>query len=120
MQLSTSASIAGQTTEGTIAMPAYLIVLREEPVHDAASFAEYQRQTRAIKNDIKLTPLVVYGATQALEGEKPDGVIVLEFASREEAQAWYDNPDYQAALPHRLNAARHRAFIVDGVMNAKK
>lgn len=95
-------------------MPAYLIVLREEPVVDPAALAEYQRQTREIRSDITLKPLVVYGATQALEGDKPDGVIVLEFASVEDATAWYNNPDYQAALPHRLKAARHRAFIVEG------
>lgn len=95
-------------------MPAYLIVLREEPVQDGAAFAEYQRMTRALKTEIRPKPLVVYGATDILEGEKPDGVIVLEFPSVEDANAWYNSPDYQAALPHRLKAAKHRAFIVDG------
>jgi len=95
-------------------MPAFLIVLREEPVVDAAALAEYQRQTREIKSAIKLKPLVVYGATDALEGNKPDGVVVLEFATVEDAKTWYNNPDYQAALPHRLKAAKHRAFIVEG------
>jgi uncharacterized protein (DUF1330 family) len=95
-------------------MPAFLIVLREEPLVDAASLAEYQRQTREMKSAIQPRPLVVYGTTEALEGDKPDGVIVLEFASVEDAKAWYNNPDYQAALPHRLKAAKHRAFIVEG------
>jgi uncharacterized protein (DUF1330 family) len=95
-------------------MPAYVIVIREEPIQDAAALAEYQRMGRDVKGGVKLKPLVVYGATEALEGDKPDGVVMLEFATMEEARAWYNNPDYQAALPHRLRAAKHRAFIVEG------
>ncbi len=95
-------------------MPAYVIVLRESPIRDAAEFTEYQRLTRQIKGDLKPTPRVIYGTTQALEGEAPDGVIVLEFPTMEEARAWYDSPGYQTALPHRLKSADYRAFIVDG------
>ena len=95
-------------------MPAYLIVLREEPLQDPAAMAEYQRMTRQIKTEIKPKPLVVYGAMEQLEGDKPDGVVMLEFPTVEDAKAWYNSPDYQAALPHRLRAAKHRAVIVDG------
>jgi uncharacterized protein (DUF1330 family) len=98
-------------------MPAYLIVLREGPVRDAAALAEYQRKTRENPGDFRLKPLVVYGATQALEGEAPEGTIVLEFPSVEEAKAWYNSPSYQAALPYRLKSADYRAFIVDGLGN---
>jgi uncharacterized protein (DUF1330 family) len=98
-------------------MPAYMIFIRDEPVRDAAEMAEYQRknreQTGGRAYDMK--PLVVYGDTVAVEGAAPDGVIMLEFPSVEEAQAWYNSPGYQAALPHRLNAADYRAFIVQGV-----
>lgn len=96
-------------------MPAYLIVLREGPIRDAAAFAEYQRKTRENSASFPLKPLVVYGATQALEGEAPDGTIILEFPSVEEARAWYNSPGYQAALPYRLKSADYRAFIVDGL-----
>lgn len=95
-------------------MAAYLIVTREEPVRDPAALAEYQRGTREMNVDIKPKPLVVYGATQALEGDAPDGVVVLEFPTIEEAKAWYNSPGYQAALPNRIKAAKHRAFIVEG------
>jgi uncharacterized protein (DUF1330 family) len=40
---------------------------------------------------------------------------MLEFPTVEEAQAWYNSPGYQAALPHRLKAADYRAYIVQGV-----
>ncbi len=96
-------------------MPAYVIVIREEAIKDAESFTEYQRRTRENRGDVQLIPRVIYGKTQVLEGEAPDGVVVLEFPSMEEARAWYDSPGYQNALPYRLKSARHRAFIVEGL-----
>ncbi len=96
-------------------MPAYLIVLRESAVRDPEAVAEYQRKTRQLNSDIKLQPKVVYGATTALEGTAPDGMVMLEFATTEDAQAWYNSPGYQEALPHRLQSADYRAFIVQGL-----
>ena len=95
-------------------MPAYMIFIREEPVHDPASMTEYQRINRENAGSFKIKPLVVYGETEAVEGKAPDGTIVLEFPSVAAAKEWYDNPAYQAALPFRLKAADYRAFIVEG------
>lgn len=96
-------------------MPAYMIFMREEPVRDPAAMAEYMRLNRENTGDFALKPLVVYGATEAVEGKAPDGVIVLEFPSVDHAKAWYGSPGYQAALPHRMKAADYRAFIVEGL-----
>ncbi len=96
-------------------MPAYIIVIREEPVQDADAFAQYQTLTRQVQTPIKLMPRVVYGAMESLEGEPPDGVVMLEFDCMQDAHDWYHSGDYQKALPHRLQAARHRAFIVEGL-----
>lgn len=96
-------------------MPAYLIVTREEPVRDAEAFAEYQSQTRQMAGEHKLVPRVVYGEVTGLEGHAPDGVVVLEFPSVDDAKAWYNDPQYQAALPHRLKSSSYRAFIVEGL-----
>ena len=96
-------------------MPAYLIVLREGPVRDEEAYAEYQRINRENPPAANLRPLVLYGATKALEGEAPDGVVMLQFDSVEEARAWYENPGYQAALTHRLRSADWRDFIVEGL-----
>ncbi len=95
-------------------MPAYIIALRREPVRDAAALAEYRRRTSEIVGDFNLVPRVVYGATEALEGTAPDGVVVLEFPSMEEARAWYDNENYQAAIPYRQKAGDYDMFIVEG------
>lgn len=96
-------------------MPAYLIVYREGPVRDQAEVDEYHRQTRQMTGDFKLTPLVAYGAVQALEGTPPEAVIMLQFPTVEDARAWYENPIYQAALPHRLKSADYRSIIVEGL-----
>lgn len=96
-------------------MPAYLIALRREPVRDAEAMAEYQRRTRAISGDFSLVPRVIYGAVEELEGTAPDGVIVIEFPTMEEARAWYHNEDYQAAVPFRQQAADYDLFLVQGI-----
>lgn len=96
-------------------MPAYIIVMREEPVRDAEALQQYQTLTRQIQSTIALQPRVIYGKLEALEGDVPDGVVMLEFQSLDDARAWYDSGDYQKALPYRLQAAKHRAFIVEGL-----
>mgnify|MGYP000111992917 CR=1 FL=1 len=97
------------------AMPAYLIALRKEAVRNPDAMAEYQRRSREIKASFDMVPRVVYGEVQALEGAPPDGVILLEFPTAEEARAWYDNPEYQDAVPFRQQAADYDMFIVDGL-----
>ena len=96
-------------------MPAYMIFLREGPVRDEAEMAEYQRKNRAAPPDPNLTPLVAYGVLEAMEGEAPDGVILLRFPTAADAKAWYESPAYQDAMQHRLKAATYRAMIVEGL-----
>ena len=99
-------------------MTAYMIFQRQGPIRDSAEMAEYGRLNRenaqAFSSAFKMKPLVVYGALEAVEGDAPDGVIVLEFPSIADAKAWYNSPAYQKALPHRLKAADYTAFIVEG------
>lgn len=48
----------------------------------------------------------------ALEGKKPDNVVVLKFESAEAAQKWYESSEYQAALPHRLNNTANNTAVI--------
>ena len=96
-------------------MPAYMLFIREKPVHNAAEMAEYQRLNAASPRDPNLKPLVIYGNTEALEGEAPDGIIMLQFPDVAAAKAWYNSPSYQAAMKHRQLAADYRALIVEGL-----
>jgi uncharacterized protein (DUF1330 family) len=96
-------------------MAVYMLFMREAPVRDAAEMAIYNDMNRAAPRDPKLVPLSVYGKIEALEGDAPDGVILLQFPTLEDAQAWYHSPAYQAALPHRKNGADYRAMIIQGL-----
>ncbi len=101
-------------------MTAYAIFIRDEAVQDQAEMDTYSHLTRSNPPKVALTPLALYGALDALEGDAPDGVVVLQFADMASARAWYDSPEYQAALPHRLKGAKYRAFIVDGLDETAK
>ncbi|KPF91831.1 hypothetical protein IP81_07075 [Novosphingobium sp. AAP83] len=99
-------------------MSAYAIFIRDVPPHDPEGLATYQQMNRESVPaflQFGIAPLAVYGKIEALEGTTPDGVIILKFPSLADAQAWYNSPEYQAALPHRINASEYRAFIVEGL-----
>jgi len=96
-------------------MPVYMLFIRENPVRDPAAMERYSQLAMEAASDFKLKPLVVYGKTEAVEGDAPDGIVMLEFDSEEEAKAWYYSPAYQAALPHRLRGGDYRALIVHGL-----
>lgn len=60
-------------------------------------------------------PLAVAQNAEVLEGEWPaHQTVVLEFESVEAAHAWYNSPEYQAALPLRQAAATANVVIIPG------
>jgi uncharacterized protein (DUF1330 family) len=54
------------------------------------------------------------GRIRSLIGGAPDGVSILEFATFEEAEAWFDSPEYQEAVRHLCQGADYQMFIVEG------
>jgi uncharacterized protein (DUF1330 family) len=95
-------------------MAAYIVFVREKPVHNPAEMETYRQKGEGSQEGHAMKPLAVYGALQALEGTPPDGVVILEFPTVAEAKAWYHSPKYSAAAPHRQKAAEYRTFIVEG------
>lgn len=56
------------------------------------------------------------GIATTLDGQASDARhVVIEFPSREQAQAWYDSVDYQLILPLRLNNSAGNVALVDGM-----
>jgi uncharacterized protein (DUF1330 family) len=96
-------------------MPAYVLCIREGAVRDPTAMSTYSRLNREAPRDPNLKALIAYGATEALEGAAPDGVVLLQFPTVEDARAWYNSPDYQAALPHRKKGADYRVMIIQGL-----
>lgn len=95
-------------------MAAYVLFIRDNPIRDAAQMELYGKKTRENPTDPKLKVLSLYGATEALEGRAPDGIVVLEFPTVQDAKAWYNSPGYQAAAQHRKKGADYRVIIVQG------
>jgi uncharacterized protein (DUF1330 family) len=54
------------------------------------------------------------GATEAIEGEAPGRIVILEFPDRAAALAWRSSPGYQAILPIRDATSTSRVYVVDG------
>jgi uncharacterized protein (DUF1330 family) len=95
-------------------MAAYVIVMREGPFQDRAKYDEYLRVAQKGGPPPTMKPLAAYGAIHNLEGTPPDGLVILEFPNVEAAKAWYNSPEYQAAVPHRIASGNWRALIVEG------
>jgi uncharacterized protein (DUF1330 family) len=95
-------------------MPAYLLFVREGAVKDEAKFMEYQMAMQANGPKVMMNPLIVYGASTPLEGTAPDGVVLLQFDTAENAKAWYHSPEYEAAKQHRFKAADYRVTLIEG------
>ena len=47
-------------------------------------------------------------------GWSPAGMVVLEFESVEQAQKWYNSPEYQAVVGQRFNTTDSALIIIDG------
>ena len=56
------------------------------------------------------------GTTTSLEGDwNPQRMVVLEFETVEQAKAWYDSPEYQAARRAREGSMLMKALVIEGV-----
>ena len=52
---------------------------------------------------------------EVLEGPAIEDIIILEFPSNEEAKAWYQSPEYQAACERRFQGGDYRCILTEGV-----
>lgn len=95
-------------------MPAYAIFIREKTI-DPEEMQTYGRLAGPTIANYAARPLVAYGAIEVLEGPDAEGVVVVQFESMDDARAWYNSADYQAAIGHRFKGATYRAMLVQGV-----
>ena len=96
-------------------MAAYLLFIREGSVIDPEAMMKYQAVNREAGPSHGVEPQIVYGPVEALEGDAPEGVVLLRFPDAASARAWYDRPEYQAAVKLRQQAApSYRAMLLEG------
>jgi uncharacterized protein (DUF1330 family) len=97
-------------------MAAYVIA--EVEVTDPATYETYRKLVPPTLDKYGGRFLVRGGAVESKEGGwEPKRLVVLEFASMEQARKWYASPEYAPALALRLKAARSRLLLVEGAPN---
>ena len=94
--------------------PAFLIA--EVEVSDPAEYKDYAEQVPAIAAKFGGHYIVRGGKTDPVEGAKPDGnIVVIEFPSLAQAEAFEASPEYNKIRPMRQAAATSRIYLVEGL-----
>ncbi|MDA0264143.1 MAG: DUF1330 domain-containing protein [Chloroflexi bacterium] len=84
-------------------------------INDAGAFGAYQ--------GVAVPTVAQYGGKLVVNSTKidpadgdwtPDGVVVIEFESVDQARKWYNSPEYQAVIGQRFNSTDSAVIILDG------
>ncbi len=95
-------------------MTAYIIF--HITITDPVKYAEYAKHTPRIIAEHGGKMLVRGGDPEVIEGQPPgQRVVVLEFADRTAAKAFFHSKTYQAIIGIRQGASVAHGVIVDGV-----
>jgi uncharacterized protein (DUF1330 family) len=95
-------------------MPAYIIVRMH--VDEPALMKPYQQATPAVVAKYGGRFLARGGATVTLEGpEESRRIVIIEFPTMEDAQAYYQSPEYTAAHKLREGVAVAEFIAVAGL-----
>lgn len=91
-------------------------VLANVDVKDPAAYEEYKRLSTIAMKAHGAEVCVRGGKTEVLEGDwTPNRVVLLKFPSVEQAKAFYDSPEYRAAIQAREGIAVMRMVLIEGV-----
>ena len=95
-------------------MTAYLIV--ETDITDPEQYEQYKAASPGAVAAGGGRFIVRGGEHAVLEGDwNPTRLVVIEFESLEAAKAFYESPEYQAAIKLREGAARINMVVVEGI-----
>lgn len=96
-------------------MPSAYIIANVR-VTDAQQYEDYKTFSTLAMQAHGAEVCVRGGAVQVLEGDwTPDRLVVLKFASVEQARQFYDSTEYTRARQAREGAAVMRLVLVDGL-----
>jgi uncharacterized protein (DUF1330 family) len=95
-------------------MKAY-VIFYVKSVRDLAALEEYRRIGGPTLEKFGAVFRVRRGRFEVLEGDPVLGVVMLEFASMEQARAWYGSEEYRVALKMRLDASSSQAVLCEGL-----
>jgi uncharacterized protein (DUF1330 family) len=93
---------------------AYLIAV--ETIHDEVMFAEYRKQVVPTVEAFGGRFIARGGQLTVLEGQwQHPRTVIIEFLTRESAEAWYKSADYQKIIGLRLKSTSGDLVILDGM-----
>ena len=94
-------------------MAAY--VINDMEITDPVLFEEYKKLSPATVAQYGGRFLARGGRTETLEGDwSPKRLVILEFASVEQARAWSDSAEYAPAKRLRQLASKSNLIVVEG------
>ena len=94
-------------------MAAY--VIGDIEITDPAAFREYRDRVSATVEQYGGKFVVRGGRVTPKEGDwQPRLLVMLEFPSLEQAERWYNSPEYEPLIAIRENAARTQLIIAEG------
>lgn len=92
-------------------MPAYVVAMMS--VEDADTYRQYTDRTPAIVKKYGGRFLTRGEPVASVEGENYAGrMVILEFPSNYDVEAWYADPDYQSAMKFRHDASTMHRLLV--------
>jgi uncharacterized protein (DUF1330 family) len=95
-------------------MSAYVIV--DIVVHDQKTYDEYKQLAPATVAAYGGKYLARGGKTEVLEGDwTPKRLVILEFPSLEQANYWFNSPEYAHPKDMRRLSTRTNMVVLDGV-----
>ncbi len=95
-------------------MPAYLIA--ETDILDPEQYERYKAASPGAVAAGGGRFVVRGGELAVLEGDwNPPRLVILEFENLEAAKAFYESPEYQAAIKLREGAAKLNMVAVEGI-----
>jgi uncharacterized protein (DUF1330 family) len=95
-------------------MPAYLIA--ETDILDPEQYEQYKAASPGAVAAAGGRFVVRGGELAVLEGDwNPPRLVILEFENLEAAKAFYESPEYQAAIKLREGAAKLNMVAVEGL-----
>lgn len=95
-------------------MPAYVVT--EIEVIDKDRYEAYKQMVAPSIAAYGGKFLVRGGATETLEGSwSPQRLVIVEFASKAQAKAWWGSPQYAEAKALRQATARTQMIVAEGL-----
>jgi uncharacterized protein (DUF1330 family) len=95
-------------------MSAYVIV--EIEVQDPIGYEEYKKRAAATIAQYGGKYIVRGGKTEVLEGDwQPKRIVILEFASMEQAKEWLNCEEYREPRQMRHRTAKTNMLLVEGL-----